>query len=77
MARLTDILKLPATLRQELPGPIRDELDDWEVDPANLRREIADLLAHYKRERNLSRSDLNKAKKILTDKKLFNRVTGR
>jgi len=76
MARLTDVLKLPATLRQELPGPIRDELDDWDVDPANLRGEIDDLLEEY-RKRGLSKSDLNKAKKILTDKSLFNRVTGR
>lgn len=76
MARLTDLLKLPATLRQELPGQILEDLDDWEIDdPKNIRREIDQILAYY-REKGLSKAELNKAKKILTDRRLIDRVRG-
>jgi hypothetical protein len=77
LARLIDFIKdkISPRLLRELPGRIRDELAGWEIDPARYREEINDLLAYYE-EQGLSKSDRNKAKKILTDNDLINRVRG-
>jgi hypothetical protein len=79
MARLSDILhgKISGRLIKELPGQIREELDDWDVDPLQFRQEIETILRYYESERGMLKADLNKAKKILTDQDLNDRVRGR
>lgn len=79
MARLSDILhgKISARLIKELPGQIREELDDWDVDPLQFRQEIETILRYYETERGMLKADVNKAKKILTDQDLNDRVRGR
>jgi len=77
VVRLIDFIKdkITPTLLRELPGQIRDDLSSWEIDPANYRQEINGLLAYYRNE-GMSKSELNKAKKIFTDNDLINRVRG-
>ena len=79
MARLSDILhgRISARLIKELPGQIREELDEWEIDPLEFRQEIETILRYYETERGMLKADLNKAKKILTDQDLNDRVRGR
>ena len=78
MARLSDVLhgRISARLLKEPPAQLREELDDWEIDPAHFRQEIETLLRYYEVARGMLKADLNKAKKILTDQDLSNRVRG-
>ncbi|MDQ2730617.1 MAG: HINT domain-containing protein, partial [Armatimonadota bacterium] len=63
------------TTLKQLPGKIYEDLmnGDWEIDVNRARVEIDEVL-HYYRQNGMSKADLAKAKKILTDMDLIKRI---